>query len=103
MAVNITDTTVILSWLPPDPPNGVILHYLLEYRINGSSEDFTVVNISATNQIHTITELMISSQYRFMLTAFTVVGRGNSSIIFVLVGKLNIYILVIKSYVAIVV
>ena len=102
MPMNVNDTAVTLSWLPPDPPNGIIITYQLGFQINvGSSENsITAVNISATSRTHTVTGLMTGIQYRFILTAFTIVGRGNSSLFLAIVGKLNIYVLVTKFYVA---
>ena len=92
MPMNVNDTAVTLSWLPPDPPNGIIITYQLENEINDDSSEnsITAVNISATSRTYTVTGLNTGTRYRFMLTAFTVAGRGNSSLFFVLVGKLNI-------------
>ena len=91
MAVGSTDTSVTLSWMPPDPPNGMITRYNVLYRIlDGGS--FTTVNTMATDLTYTVTELMTATEYRFRVTAFTVVGEGaRSNAVHVFVGKLNMY------------
>ena len=94
-AVDSTDTTVTLSWMPPDPPNGIITQYQVQYRKSDDSSDSFAnneVNTMSTDLTYTVTGLMTSTEYRFRVRAFTVVGRGDrSNIIDVFVGKLNIY------------
>ena len=86
MIVDVTDTTVTLSWMPPDPPNGIITQYQVQYRITGGGS-FT--NQMTTDLIDTITGLMTSTQYDFRVRASTVVGRGPpSNIVSAFVGKL---------------
>ena len=81
MIVSDTDTTVTISWMPPDPPNGIIIQYQVQYRRNGSSDNFAdnEVNITATDLTYTVTGLMMATEYIFRVRAFTVVGRGNPS------------------------
>ena len=78
MVVDSTDTTVTLSWMPPDPPNGIIIQYQIQYRRFDGSENFAdnEVNISATDLTFTVTGLITGTGYRFRVRAFTLVGRG---------------------------
>ena len=91
MAVGSTDTSVTLSWMPPEVPNGNIIRYNVLYRIlDGGS--FTTVNIMATDLTYTVTELTTATEYRFRVTASTIVGEGpRSNFVDVFVGKLNMY------------
>ena len=94
MVVDSTNTTVTLSWMPPDPPNGIITQYQVQYRRNNARDSFTdnEVNISATDRTYTVTGLMIATEYRFRVRAFTAVGRGDpSNSVDVFIGKLNMY------------
>ena len=77
--VNTTDSTVTLSWMPPDPPNGIITQYELQYRIAGSSSGYT--SLVTTDLTRTITGLDNNTEYEFRVRARTTVGYGNFSII----------------------
>ena len=77
--------------MPPDPPNGIITQYLVQYRRLVDSR-LTEVNTPATDLTYTVTGLMIATEYRFRVRAVTVVGVGDrSNIVDVFVGKLKIY------------
>ena len=45
MVVNITNTTVTLSWMPPDSPNGIITHYQVQYKRSDNSGNFTSLEL----------------------------------------------------------
>ena len=81
MVVDSTDTSVTLSWMPPNPSNGIITQYQVQYRRIDGSDTFAdnEVNIMATDLTYTVIGLMIATVYRFRVRAFTVVGRGNAS------------------------
>ena len=77
--VSTTDNTVTLSWKTPDPANGIITHYQVDYKTrNGSYSSLEPFN---TNLIHTITRLISNTEYNIRVTAFTVVGDGPASYI----------------------
>ena len=93
MVVNFTDTThartVTLSWMPPDPPNGIITQYQVRYRRRGSNDIYLSQNIVNTNLTYTVTNL-INIEYELQIRAFTVVGNGvYSDLVFVRPGKLS--------------
>ena len=75
MIVDATDTTVTLSWMSPDPPNGIITRYRVRYRISGSSNN---TSQDTTNNIsmYTVTGLASITEYVFEVRAFTRVGSG---------------------------
>ena len=87
MVVDVTDTTVTLSWISPDPPNGIITQYQIQYRRqnNGTFSN----NQITTDLTDTVTGLMTGTLYGFRVRAFTAVGNGPSSnVVTAFVGKL---------------
>ena len=87
MVVDVTNTAVILSWMSPDPPNGIITQYQVQYRKSGGSFGN---NQMTTNLTYTVTGLITGTQYDFRMRAFTVVGNGPpSDVVTVFVGKLH--------------
>ena len=87
MLGQVTDTTVTLSWMSPDPPNGIITQYQIQYgRSSGSFGN----NQVTTDLTYTVTGLITGTQYDFRMRAFTVVGNGPpSDVVAVFVGKLH--------------
>ena len=86
MAVTSTLTTVILSWMPPESPNGIIIRYQVRFRIRGSGDSLT--DRVTTDLTYTVTGLMTNTEYQFRVRATTAIGYGPSSnIINVFVGK----------------
>ena len=93
MIVDVTDTTVTLSWMPPDPPNGIITQYQIQYRRTSSGGSFGN-NQMTTDLTYTVTGLMTGTQYDLRVRAFTVVGRGPpSNVVTAFVGKLKYVLL----------
>ena len=85
--VNTTDSTVTLSWMPPDPPNGIITQYQLQYRRVGGS--YTSLQPLNTDLTRTVTGLTSGTQYEFRLRARTTAGFGSfSNMITAFVSKL---------------
>ena len=66
-------TSIVISWSPPDAPNGIITMYELTYKLNESSPitaNFTDhLNFTLDTEANTrITEIMVR--------AYTVIGPG---------------------------
>ena len=91
MIVDITDTTVTLSWMSPDPPNGIIINYRVQYRrSDSSSPDYTSIDTNTTDLTYTVTGLSTNTEYDFRVRADTVAGRSYpSNVVTVFTGKLN--------------
>ena len=86
MVVSVTDTTVTLSWMPPNPPNGIITQYQVEYRSDTSG--FMLLQPSNVDLMRTVTGLSSNTQYMLRVTAFTVEGHGPvSKVIFAHTSK----------------
>ena len=93
MIVDVTDTTVTLSWMSPDPPNGIITNYRVQYSIS-DRDSYTSIDTNTNDLTYTVTGLSINTEYDFRIRANTLVGRSDPSNVFtVLVGKLiNCYV-----------
>ena len=79
MIVSITNTTVSLSWMPPNTPNGIIIQYQLQYRRSDSSTNITSLDVTNDTLTYTVTGLSSNTEYLFTVRAFTVVGHGKAS------------------------
>ena len=64
---------VILSWLPPAIPNGVITSYTVTYNLTGESSTSLVFQ---AGEQYTISGLNPYSYYQFTVFASTVLGDG---------------------------
>ncbi|XP_065903762.1 protein sidekick-1-like [Dysidea avara] len=75
MVDSVTNATLTLSWMTPDPPNGIITQYELRYRrcAGGSYTTLQPLNNEAT---HTVTGLAVNTEYCFRVRAYTVISLG---------------------------
>ena len=89
MTVDVTDTTVTLSWMSPDPPNGIITYYRVQYRkSDSSSTNYNSIYTDTTGLTYTVTGLSTNTEYDFKVRADTVVGHsGPSNVVTAFVGK----------------
>ena len=92
MIVDVTDTTVILSWMPPDSPNGIITRYQVQYRIANSNDTYGNNEVT-TDLTYTVNGLTTNTEYEFRVRAFTVVGRGHPSNIVTAIFDESLYML----------
>ena len=75
MLGDVTDT---LSWMPPDPPIGIITSYRIQYKRSDRSS-YSSIETMNTDLIYTVTGLTTNNEYDFRVRADTVVGRSNNS------------------------
>ena len=88
MIVGVTDTTVTLSWILPDPPNGIIRSYRVQHkRTDSSSPSYNSFDTMTNDLTYTVTGLSTNTEYDFRVRADTVVGRSDPSNVVTLVGK----------------
>ena len=85
MAIEVTSTSIEVVFAPPDPPNGIITHYFVNYSISNNltnenevSKRIDVVEglMSYTVNLINLTEFTI---YIIEVSAFTRIGEGNAS------------------------
>ncbi|XP_006825869.1 cell adhesion molecule DSCAM-like [Saccoglossus kowalevskii] len=72
-------TSVMLSWLPPLYPNGIITKYTVYTRYKEGNTEMTEELVLAPPPVtlyHTITNLQTNYEYDFWVTASTIVGEG---------------------------
>ena len=91
--VNVSDTTVTLSWMSPDPPNGIIRNYRVQYKRSDSSS-YNSTDTMTDDLTYTVTKLMTGIEYDFRVRAHTVTlepkYRGPfSEVVTTLVGKVE--------------
>lgn len=65
---------VVVKWLPPDPPHGVITNYEVEYWSGYS--DRGPVKISGDQLSYKMTHLQANMSYGIRVRAYTKVGEG---------------------------
>ena len=64
-------TSIVLTWSPPQEPNGVIISYEVTYTVNGNntvrvmSTTFTIPSLTPQTRVSAIT-----------VTAYTRIGQG---------------------------
>ncbi|XP_038066677.1 angiopoietin-1 receptor-like [Patiria miniata] len=71
----LDNTSVILSWSEPDPPNGLILHYNIRYWRSGDMGTMQT-DSNVTGRMHRVTGLEVGSTYQFQVRAVTSPGPG---------------------------
>ena len=75
--VGVTYTTITLSWMQPDMPNGLIVDYHLQYRrVHSNSQLYNILLPIDDQLTRTVTRLSPSTEYEFRVAATTIVGRG---------------------------
>ena len=70
-------TSIVLTWSPPQEPNGVIIAYEVTYRVNASN--ITTVNTN-TNTTLTLELSLDTNVSDISVRAYTIVGPGNATL-----------------------
>ena len=87
MIVNVTDTTVTLSWISPETPNGIITSYRVQYKRSDRSS-YTSIDTNTTDLTYTVTGLSTNTEYDFRVRANTVAGHSDPfNVVTAFVGK----------------
>ena len=84
--VTLSSTTVIVSWLPPDSLNGVLIHYTLKILIDTTGQEVSTRTVSVGRdeqdevQVMNIDGLDLDNvRYRILVSASTGAGIGPDS------------------------
>ncbi|XP_063303215.1 phosphatidylinositol phosphatase PTPRQ [Pelobates fuscus] len=73
---NISSTEILVSFLPPSTPNGIISYYTIYIKwLNGTTER----EVNTTQRFQNITGLKKYTSYILMVSASTIKGEGVSS------------------------
>ncbi|XP_053999257.1 cell adhesion molecule Dscam2-like isoform X2 [Hylaeus anthracinus] len=80
-AVTSNEDAVVISWLPPRRPNGVLTKYTVYIRVldQGQEVKITKSSLPAQNLHHEVTGLKLRESYEAWVTASTKVGQGPST------------------------
>ena len=80
LTINVTLTSVNLFWIPPEQHNGILTHYEVTYRLNGSNEVITSnsESLSTTFTIQSLTPE--TGVVDISVSAYTSAGQGPSVI-----------------------
>ncbi len=68
-------TSVLLTWSPPQEPNGVIIAYEVTYSVNGSKPNI----MNTTNTIQILRLALNTEVSNISVRAYTSVGPGDAS------------------------
>ena len=74
--------------MSPNPPNGIITQYHIQYRKISSSYYYSVYHRSSALS-HTVTGLTPNTKYNFRIRALTKVGAGSFKYIECHTGKIS--------------
>ena len=66
----------MVTWRPPIPSNGIILHYIVQYK---KFNDSQYSSLSPLGLEATITGLQEGEQYNIRVRAYTIIGGGSFS------------------------
>nr|AGK90306.1 down syndrome cell adhesion molecule [Cherax quadricarinatus] len=79
-ALVMSADSILVSWLPPERPNGIITQYTVYYKEHGKSDTETVQQKLLPSQLsYEATGLKRRDDYVFWVTASTTVGEGEMS------------------------
>ena len=97
MIVDVTDTTVTLSWSLPSMPNGIITEYRIRFS-RSDNNDSDIQNTMNSISMYTVTGLASNTEYTFEVRAFTRVGSGpySDDTVTVRTSKLSVSMVVLS-------
>ncbi|XP_076394369.1 cell adhesion molecule Dscam2 isoform X2 [Megachile rotundata] len=80
-AVTSNEDAVVISWLPPRRPNGILTKYTVYIRVldQGQEVKITKSSLPAQSLHHEATGLKLRESYEAWVTASTKVGQGSST------------------------
>lgn len=80
-AVISGENAVVISWLPPRRPNGLLIQYTVYIRVLDQGQEVKITKsvLPAQNLHHEATGLKLHETYEAWVTASTKVGQGSST------------------------
>ncbi|KAJ9576974.1 hypothetical protein L9F63_006411 [Diploptera punctata] len=76
-ALALTGDSILVSWLPPEQPNGIIVQYTVYIHLRPTS--FPVRVAPGTETVFEVRSLVELQRYEFWVTASTIVGEGEGT------------------------
>lgn len=79
--VALSPTALVVSWMPPDRPNGRLTSYTVYSRVleGGREKDSAKRRLPPTHTNYEVHELRKGEAYEFWVTGFTREGEGQST------------------------
>lgn len=77
--VGNSPSSVLVSWIPPSTPNGVITNYNLYINYNDGSPEATILQSNAFTMNYTVADLQPYQQISVKISASTMPGEGPMS------------------------
>lgn len=76
-----SESSVIISWLPPRRPNGIVTKYTVYIRILDKGQEVKIIkdNVMAQKHHFEVKDLTIRETYEAWVTSSTRVGQGQST------------------------
>ncbi|XP_071522341.1 cell adhesion molecule Dscam1 [Panulirus ornatus] len=79
-ALVMSAESILVSWLPPERPNGIITQYTVYYKEHGKSDSEAILQKLLPSQLnYEASGLKRHNDYVFWVTASTTVGEGEMS------------------------
>ena len=93
--VTVSSSTINLTWLPPQVPNGILLRY--EVILNNES----VVNVTSGKTQYLATGLNPATEYGFSVVSYNSAGGTQSETVFVITEESGKCILIFNTFSAV--
>uniref|UniRef100_T1JAC9 Down syndrome cell adhesion molecule-like protein Dscam2 n=1 Tax=Strigamia maritima TaxID=126957 RepID=T1JAC9_STRMM len=79
-ALVASEDSILLTWLPPSQPNGIIIRYTVYIRtIDKDKENTTKMIVSGSQLSYDFKGLVKNHRYEFWVTSSTSIGEGQST------------------------
>lgn len=75
----INATAILLTWSPPQVPNGVIISYQVNYSMSGHLQLMTLLLDNTSSYV--VSDLEEYTWYTFTISSFTRIGQGPSAFV----------------------
>lgn len=91
-AITKSESVVIISWLPPRRPNGVVTKYTVYVRVLDKGQEVKILKdvLLAQNRYYEATDLKSHETYEAWVTASTRIGQGPSTSVIKLVPSASV-------------
>ena len=83
--VTINSTTINVTWVPPQVPNGILTRY--EVILHTNTGENSIANVSSDQNLYLVTGLSPAMEYGVSIVSYTMVGGTCSTAVFTTTGE----------------
>ena len=83
--VTINSTTINVTWVPPQVPNGILTRY--EVILYTNTGENSIANVSSDQNLYLVTVLSPATEYGVSIVSYTMVGGTRSTAVFTTTGE----------------